>query len=163
MYNYLKYLILVIFSIFLCIEDIKYKQINIKTFIVFYIITFLFVIIEFLSKTSTGDFINGASVLIKSSIPIFVICTLLFILCYKKIIPIGEGDILFIFLLFFYFSNIEVFSILLTSLFITFIVSIIAISISLILNKKLVNKSIPFIPSFLPGIFYFIGERLCLL
>ena len=161
MYDYIKYLILVIFSIYLCIEDIKYKQISIKTFIVFYLITFIFFAFEILSKYFTATPINTAPLL--SYLPIIIICFLSFILCYKKIIPIGEGDILFIFLLFFYFSNIEVFSILFVSLFITFIVSIIAISINLILHKKLVNKSIPFIPSFLPGIFYFIGEKLCLL
>ena len=160
MYIYIKFLILIIFSLLLCIEDIKYKKVSLKTFSMFYLITFIFCISEtYIHYKSYGtiSIIVGS---LKSIFVPFVVCILLFIFCYGKKIPIGEGDILFIFILFFYFTKKEVFSILIASLFITFIVSIIIISINMILNKKLINKAIPFIPAFLPGILYFIGEKL---
>ncbi len=160
MYKYIKFLILIIFSMFLCIEDIKYKKVSMKTFVTFYFITFIFcfseVLIDYRINNSFYLLLSSARSII---IPLLV-CFALFIICSKKMIPIGEGDVLFIFILFFYFSIKEVFSILITSLFLTFIISIILISIKLIINKKISNTAIPFIPAFIPGILYFIGEKL---
>ena len=160
MYRYMKFLILIIFSLLLCIEDIKYKKVSIRTFSIFYLITFIICLTETYINYQDYRSLDILSNALKSIALPLIICSLLFIICYRKKIPLGEGDILFIFILFFYFTKKEVFSILITSLFITFIASIIIISINMIINKKITNKAIPFIPAFLPGIIYFIGEKL---
>ena len=160
MFIYIKYLILIIFSILLCLEDIRFKKVGLKTFIFFYLFTFILALTEmYLNYVNNNSF----KFIKDSFIPIIfptILCLSLFMICHKKIFPVGEGDILFIFILFFYFNRAEVLSITFSSLLITFFVSIIIISINLIINKKLSNKSIPFIPAFIPGILYFIGEKL---
>ena len=157
MYKIIKYLILIIFTILISIEDLKYKKIEFKFFCMFYLLSFLY----FLGEIIIRSIINRQSLLIIDYIkPILIplfICICCFIGSYKNIIPIGEGDILFIFILFLYFKTLDAILIILSSLIIIFMISIFIIFKNIISKVKFKNKTLPFIPAFIPGIIYFIG------
>ncbi len=160
MYKYMKYLILISFTIIMSLEDIKYKKIKLKFFYLLYLITLISLLPEvfYLSAIDNQYFIIIDN--IKNLIIPFLICFICFIGCIKKYIPIGEGDILFIFILFLYFKTHEALLIIASSLFFIFIISVFIIFKNLLTSNKFKNKTLPFIPAFIPGIIYFIGVNI---
>ena len=159
MHKYIKYIILISFTILMSLEDIKHKRIKIKFFYLLYLMTLIYS----LSEISYLSITNNQFIIIdycKRLIIPFIICFICFIGSIKKFIPIGEGDILFIYILFIYFNTYEALLIILSSLFIIFIISVFIIFQNLILSSKIKNKTLPYIPAFIPGIIYFIGVNI---